>query len=366
MAMKSLGIPCDYHSVEIDPHARRLADDNYEFEITRWQNDVTLIREEDIIAQGPYDIVSFGSPCQSVSVAGNGTGLDGKSGLLLNCMEILRWCQKQNPKLIYLIENVKMKKEFLQQFDDLIGGERILINSSLLSAQKRDRYYWTNFRVVPPEDKGILLRDILDSNADRNLFFEPKNLERITESRVCWDSAMKGNHSQADRAYSTDVKMGTVPAARTESKVNIYGFVDRDNSYCIDANDHKGTTLRQYIEKSRRQVVFAYSSSQRETCIEHRSNISGKSNTLTTGSGCSGGLKSATMVGNILDKEIVFRKLSVRECARLQTIPEEYSFNSVAKTHAYKGIGNRWTVDVIAHILSYGLGIKTLEGYQCL
>jgi len=291
---------------------------------------------------GPYDWVIFGSPCQSFSFAGSQTGLDGKSGLLVDCVKILNWAKEFNPEVKYLIENVNMKKEFLDQFDAIVGGgERVRINSSKLSAQKRDRYYWTNFKVGAPADLGIVLKDILEPQVDLSLYFTPKNIELVTDSRICGDIPQKSN-------------------------VGVYEFVDRDKSYCIDANYHKGTTLRQYIEKSRRQVVFAYSSSTRENkVIESRSNLGGKGNTLTTQEGC-GGHYSQNLVADILDKEIIFRKLTVRECARLQTIPEWYDFSCVSKTQGYKAIGNGWTVDVIVHIFEYGLGIKSVEAWECL
>jgi len=314
----------EYHAVEIDSYARKVADDNFP-EIIRWENDVEWVTKGDIEKNGPFDWVIFGSPCQSFSVAGNGKGLDGKSGLLINCLEILKWCQEFNPKLKFLIENVKMKKEFLDQFNALVGRKGFLINSALVSAQKRERYYWTPFELSLPEDRGIFLESVIEKDINSNLFFEPKNLDRITESKII-----------------TDPK--TSPQ-----------FVDRQKDFCLDANYWKGTTLRQYLEKSRRQVVFAYSSSQRETCIEHRSNLGGKSNTLTTGSGCSGGLKSSTLVGDIVKDKLLFRKLTVRECARLQTIPDWFSFKSVSNSQAYKAIGNGWNTETIKHILKIGL-----------
>jgi DNA (cytosine-5)-methyltransferase 3A len=166
LALDRLCVGCEYHAVEIDKYARRISEANFEFRITRWQNDVTLVTEKDIVTNGPYDLIVFGSPCQSVSIAGNGKGLDGKSGLLMDCMKILEWCRKHNPELKFLIENVKMKKDFLLQFNELIGVEPILINSSLLSAQKRERYYWCNWKVEQPKDRGILFNDILQTKGE--------------------------------------------------------------------------------------------------------------------------------------------------------------------------------------------------------
>lgn len=274
--------------------------------------------------------------CQSVSPAGKGEGLDGKSGLLIKCLQVLDWCRKYNPDVKFLIENVKMKEGFLEEFNFLIGETPILINSQLVSAQKRERYYWTNFPVTIPEDTNEKLIDILEDSVDENLYFVPKNFEKVIESRIIWDTKSKNNINS--------------------SKENIHQLVDKEKAFCIDANYSKGTTLRQYINNNRRQIVFAYSSSSRPNGVkEHRSNVGGKSNCLTTGDGCSGGLKSATMIADMLDDVIYFRRLTVRECARLQKIPDWYDFSVVSKTQAYKAIGNGWTNSVIAHIISCGI-----------
>lgn len=312
--------------------------------------------------------------CQSLSVSGNGKGLDGASGLLFDCLKVLNWCHESNSDLKFLIENVKMKKEFLGQFDDAVEAHysgqvyRTLINSRLLSAQNRERYYWTNFPVSIPQDSGEYLSQVLENIVPKEMFITPKNVFRISESSIYWDTANKGGlSSQQDRAYSVNGKSPTVPAARTDGKMNIFQFVDREKSHCLDANYHKGTSIGEYIRKSRRKVVFAYSSSGRGNgIIEDRSNLSGKANTLTTGDGCGGGLKSVNLVGELSEKDIVFRKLTVRECARLQKLPENYSFEMTSKTQAYKAIGNSWTVSVIVHIMSCAIGRTEVEGWECL
>ena len=96
-----------------------------------------------------------GSPCQSFSSLGDGSGLNGKSGLF---WEFARLLKEVNPKY-FLLENVKMKKEYQQIITDELGFEPIEINSSLVSAQNRKRLYWTNLKV--------------DSVIDRNIFFRP-------------------------------------------------------------------------------------------------------------------------------------------------------------------------------------------------
>jgi len=306
LAFNKLGIEVEVHAVETDRQVGALADFNVQ--VVRWKNDVNSITESDIVAHGPYDWVVFGSPCQSVSVAGDGSGLNGSSGLLIKCMEILKLCQKHNPSLKYIIENVKMKKEFYSQFVSLIGHEAVLINAALVSAQKRERYYWCNFSVPQPTDRRLLLKDVLESTPDKSMIFSPGEFDQILNSRVC-----------------------------------------------LDDSEIKGVTLKDHIIKSQKQVVFAYSSSSRAWGIDRRSNISGKANTLATGSGGSSGNRSINGVANISPTGITLRKLTVRECARLQTIPDWFHLNPVSKTHAYKAIGNGWCTEVIIHILRCGL-----------
>ena len=307
LAFKTLGIEVEYHAVEIDMYARKLCDHNQD--VIRWTNDVTLITKEDIKFQGPFDWVIFGSPFQTVSSCGDGSGLLGKSGLLIDCLKVLRWCQEFNPNLKFLIENVKMKKHFLEQFNEHIGVKPILINSSLVSGQNRERYYWCNFDVRLPEDKKILAESVLED-----------------------------------------------------------GVIDRDKSYCIDANYFKGSNPEQYFNKARRQLVFGWSKSTRYvdtkgkihstkaydriSKIEERLNLSEKVNTLTTGPGC---WNQSTR--NAVLEPLGFRKLTVRECARLQTIPETFDFSCISNNQGYKCIGNGWTVDIISHIIKESGGI---------
>lgn len=253
MAFNRLGVDVDYYAVEIDPHARKISNHNFK-NIYRFENDVTKITKEDMEEFGPFDWIMFGSPCQSVSVAGNGEGLNGKSGLLIDCVKILKWCQELNPEIKYLVENVKMKKEFLLQFDSILGNQRILINSYLVSAQKRERYYWTNFKVELPKDKNISMEGVL-----------------------AWSRSTR--YPQGKDKY-----------------------------------------------------------------VEERTTENGKANTLTCGSGCGS-------FSSINYRYSMGNKLTVRDCADLQTIPTSFDFSCTSNSQAYKAIGNGWTVDVIAHII---------------
>ena len=116
-----------------------------------------------------------GSPCQSFSNAGNGTGFDGKSGLFYEYIRLLKDC---TPKY-FLLENVKMKKEWQDVISKELGCEPIKINSNLVSAQNRERLYWTNIPILELEDKGIFIEDILDKEFDDKYWLKERNTELL-------------------------------------------------------------------------------------------------------------------------------------------------------------------------------------------
>ena len=244
-----------------------------------------------------------------------------------------------------------MKKEFQDIISETLGVEPIKINSALVSAQNRQRLYWTNIpNIMQPDDKNIFLIDIMED-----------------------------------------------------------GFTDREKSHCLDANYFKGGNLKSYFEKHRRQLIFSNEGLCHIGDADLKGNDSikrvyhpeGKSPTLTTMggghrepkiiflAGFRDGLrlkdgkflsrnfregsriysikgKSAAVTaqskggrggysglyGDFKEGILKWRKLTPLECERLQTIPDNYT-EGVSNTQRYKMIGNGWTVDVIAHILSF-------------
>lgn len=241
LALKRAGIEYEnYFASEIDKYAIKVSSEN--FPNTIHLGDVTKINYFDL---PKIDLLIGGSPCQGFSFAGKQLNFeDPRSKLFFEFVEALEILK---PKY-FLLENVKMKKEYQEVISELLGVQPIEINSSLVSAQNRKRLYWTNIPVAEIEPKQVYLKDLIES-----------------------------------------------------------GFVDRDKSHCLDASYYHGSNLRNYIVKRRRQIVF-----------------------------------ERTM-------PISFRKLTVLECKRLQTVPDDYKMN-VSNSQAYKMLGNGWTVDVIAHI----------------
>lgn len=185
-----------------------------------------------------------------------------------------------------------MSATIREEITKRLGVEPICINSALVSAQNRQRLYWTNIPgVQQPEDRGILLRDILET--------------------------------------------GVTPVNTTE--------------------DGKARCLRAtYYKDGIRNLVG--NTVDRKTCVAEPLRIS-YSSTFEVRNGLIT-IKDKQYPIKLQDGFYIIRKLTVRECMKLQTVPEWYEF-PVSDTQAYKMLGNGWTVDVISHILSYCPGIVT-------
>jgi len=150
LALDRLDIKVDkYYASEIDKYAIQVSEANYP-DIIRL-GDVCDVKAEDL---EPIDLIFAG---QQLAFD------DPRSALFFEFVRLLKECK---PKY-FLLENVKMKKQYLDVISEQVGVEPILINSALLSAQNRQRYYWTNIpNIEQPEDRGILLRDVLETESD--------------------------------------------------------------------------------------------------------------------------------------------------------------------------------------------------------
>lgn len=287
IALQQLGYEnINYYASEVDKYAIKVTQANYPK--THQVGDITKIDPEKL---PKIDLMVGGSPCQDLSFAGKGKGLiEGeRSSLFFAFVDLLKAIK---PKY-FLVENVRMKKEYQDIMSDILGVQPIKVNSSLVSAQNRVRLYWTNIpNIEQPTDRGIVLSDILED-----------------------------------------------------------GFVDRDKAHCVDANYFKGGNLKSYFEKHRRQLVFSKdglchvgdADLKGNQSIKRVYHPSGKSPTLTT---MGGGHREP----KILQKGHTYRKLTPREAERLQTVPDNYTAH-VSNTQRYKMLGNGFTVEVIKHIL---------------
>lgn len=307
-ALELAGLPVDnYYSAEIDKYAIK-ASEAIHPEQTRL-GDATEWRTWGI-DWGSIDLVLGGFPCQAWSMAGKQLGDKDERGMLFWVMlEIIQEVRRYNPNADFLIENVKMKKEFEQYItmhtEEALGHvHKTLINSALVSAQNRQRYYWTSFEVSQPIDRNISLSDILE-----------------------------------------------------------IGVVDKDKSYCIDANYFKVGNLKSYFEKHRRKLVFMGGTSRVSergrrltVCGARRDDANGE---VVRGYEVSTNNKTCALTtvqkDNYVAENYTVRKLTPRECFRLQTVPEHYIDKilacGVSNTQLYRIAGNGWTDEVIAHIL---------------
>lgn len=310
MALESINLKVDaYYSSEIDKYANQAAQALYPD--TVHLGDVLNWRDWGV-NWGDINLVTGGFPCQAWSMAGKQLGdKDERGKLFWTMLDIIKHVKCHNSKADFLIENVKMKKEFEQYItthtENALGHvHKILINSALVSAQNRNRYYWTNFEVSQPSD-------------------ENKSLSDIIESGVC----------------------------------------DQDKSYCVDANYFKGGNLKSYFEKHRRQLIFM-GGNARVSEIGRRLTVCGTRRDDKLGEVVRGyevatkdksNCLSTVQKDNYYAEDYTIRKLTPRECMRLQTIPEKHINTllgaGISNTQLYKMTGNGWTVDVIAHIFKH-------------
>lgn len=168
LALDRAGISFDkYYIAEIDKFANKVSDFHYPDSIQL--GDVNSWIEWDI-DWSKVELVTAGFPCQAWSMAGKQLGdKDQRGALFWTTLEVIGEVLKHNPNAKFMMENVKMKKEFedyiTHHTKQALGHvNKTLINSALVSAQNRNRFYWTNFEVSQPADRGLLLKDILEDN----------------------------------------------------------------------------------------------------------------------------------------------------------------------------------------------------------
>jgi DNA (cytosine-5)-methyltransferase 3A len=284
IALNKLGIQYEnFYSSEIDKHAMKVTQHN--FPNTIQIGDVTQLKGENL---PKIDLLIGGSPCQGFSFSGKGLNFEDPRSKLF--FEFVRLVKETKPRY-FLLENVKMKKEYEQVITDYLGVEPIEINSSLVSAQNRVRLYWTNIpNIQQPEDRGIGLTDILEDN------------EKINPG------AIRG---------------------RQLNKATILG--------------------RRLNEEGKRED---YNMSIPITqCLEVRATNTNKSNCLTTVA--KDNVLTTMPIGrhpDAFNQKLPFRYYTSKEYCRLQTVPDDYFDGVASENQIRKMIGNGWTVDVIAHI----------------
>jgi DNA (cytosine-5)-methyltransferase 3A len=301
VALDRAGIEVNaYMAAEIDKNAIKISEKNYP----------DIIRVGSVVGlevEGQIDLLIGGSPCQDLSIAKKDRkGLEGdRSSLFWEFVRIKKEC---NPQW-FVLENVaSMPKADRDIITREMGVEPVMFNASLVSAQSRKRLFWTNIPFDLPEDRGILLKDILETEVDEK-FYVKKEMKTNgkTTGKVGYvgDGEQYGQGGQAHRVYSTDGKTPTMSSGPALIKVGHVGGNMQGNR--VYSTEGKATTL----------------------------------------SADGGGLAGGT---TLVKQEDRIRKLTPIECERLQGLPDNYT-EGVATTNRYKCLGNAFNVDVVAHIL---------------
>jgi len=409
IALIEAGIPYGkMYTSEVDKYAlgqtRLNFPDNIELGDVRFI-DVSLLLK--------IDLFIGGSPCQSFSFAGKRKGMatkceievtkleqyldlkeqgfefEGQSYLFWEYMRILTSLREINPDVKFLLENVEMGSKWEMILSKAIGIRGLHINSALVSAQNRKRIYWTNIRtrkdgffgeevvdIPQPEDEGILLKDVLEDEVEEKYYISEKAFARADRRK--WsvpqtDPEKTGCLSTVNNSGRLGMDSGTTfisvdrkaPTQRSSTGRSLYNKHNyqiiemAEKSFCIDANYHKGTTVEQYLEKHRRQLVPVCVAQRGRDGIQQIEPASGgKTNCLTS-------IQKDNMVmtsnylqlkdngfdsdnrffyedgkhGSVLtrgeDKTGVvsgsrIRRLTPTECASLQTVPSWYLWSCSA------------------------------------
>lgn len=262
LALDKAGISIDtLYYAEIDKYANKVTEMQYPEDIPL--GDVTKWEDWDI-DWSEVELVTAGFPCQAWSVAGKGLGDKDERGMLFwTTLDIIKKVLDNNPEAKFMLENVKMKKEFEEYIThhttEALGEvHKTLINSALVSAQNRNRYYWTNFEVSQPKDRGLVLSDIIiDKESERfvedtsrNLRHERKyNQKSLACTATMYKGAGNNGMSLIRRFNQKDNKLSvltvneaellqTIPIDFTKGISNTQRYKAIGNGWTIDVIAH--------------------------------------------------------------------------------------------------------------------------------
>ena len=426
IAMNLAGVDVEsYDAYEIDKYAVKTAQHN--FPMIREHGDVFAA---DFTQYEGVDFMVGGSPCTYWSIAQTKNRETVASGIGWELFsQYVRALHEAKPKYFIYENNKSMSKEIRASIDKTFGFEAVLINSALVSAQNRQRLYWVGKRnadgtyskvnVEQPDDRGILLRDILETG----IAWQEKsyNLTTRCNGAIPSDTLKRHRHTmvaepvcvaERGRYIGDEGEVEQHLEARNDGKTNTLTTVQKDNQvavpirigtiendakdkkfdsqqYRVYSPDGKGVTLcgnggglgaktglYAVPMRVREATKQGYVDIEPGECVDlampgsktrRGRSMREKSNCLTTSCDfyeyCGTldmpiyqvrdgriTIKGETYPIKLRDGCYIIRKLTVRECMRLQTVPEWYEF-PVSDSQAYKMLGNGWTCEVIAHIL---------------
>ncbi len=399
LAMWGAGVTVDnYWAYEIDKYAIQTATHNF-------PNIVECgdVFEADFTQYNDIDFLIGGSPCTYWSIAQKNNRETEASGMGWELFsQYVRALRDIKPKYFIYENNKSMAKAIRQSITETFGFDAICINSALVSAQNRQRLYWVGRRnddgtyskvnIEQPKDRGILLRDILDSGLpmkekmntlDANCFKGGNfsSLQKQSGQRLCVAEPVgeTGEHKAycLTTAYNGAVAWNTIERSQRRMVAEAVPVeFDKDNSipiYVGEMPNHKGQ-YRNGNQCSQQYRVYSVEGKSICCSTDSRNNVAipvefdkdiptkaisgadGKTYTVYSVTDGQITIKGKTYPIKLSDGYYIIRKLTVSECKHLQTVPEWYEF-PVSNAQAYKMLGNGWTVDVIAHLIKSCLNV---------
>ena len=375
IALKELGCAVKYYASEIDKYAIKQTQLNFPNTIQLgdvnnwmgWNLDWSSI-----------DLVLAGSPCQGFSFAGKQLAFDDpRSKLFFVFVEILNHIKKFNQDVKFLLENVNMKKSHLRVISEYVGLFPVNINSNLVSAQNRDRWYWTNIRtkkvglfdelyvdIPQPKDRGILLKDILEPEVDEKYFLSEtmqkwllKHDNKSKDNGNVFSLNLKGGNEKggclSSGQYKQNLSADFICCSMVGRKLDENG-IRKDNDPNInpeqrlEPNLNGKTNCLTSVQKD--NLVMTKNYAQWDASGKGYKSQQDRAFYEDGKMGCVPSARTENKINVLTGTRI--RRLTPTECARLQTIPEWYKWEC-SDTQIYRMCGNGWTVEVIKHILSY-------------
>lgn len=218
IALERAGIKVDkYFASEIDKYAISVCLNNYPNTIQ-----IGDVQKVNVSYLPKIDLIFGGSPCQGFSFAGKQLNFeDPRSKLFFEYVRILKEIREINPNVKFLLENVKMKKESENVISEILGVKPILINSQLVSAQNRQRLYWTNIdNVISPEQKNITWKHIREHDVDDRFYY--------SEKALAWIKRHSERKNKKLRIWGDDEKIQMIEAShyKNYSAQRFFGIED--------------------------------------------------------------------------------------------------------------------------------------------